>query len=671
MRLQNFNYFILIVSTLVFIGCKKENTPVNIVLITADDLNWNSVGVYGCEVDSITPNIDQLAADGLYFNNAHVTVAVCQPSRGVMLTGCYPHKSGIEGFYHIDGSTVTSLVEEFSKADYLTGILSKVDHSSPKQSYVLDLYVADSTQLEHQWDYIKYGAELGLGRDPQKYYNATFEFIENCKKENKAFFLMANSNDPHRPFALSDQEKTFWPENYDFHLSRIVDTTEIQVSGFLPELPEIKREVAEYYSSVHRCDETVGAVLKALEQSGLAESTLVLFISDNGMSIPFAKSNCYLNSTKTPFIIRWPGKIKPNTAEERIVASLDIFPTLLEACGLSIPEQADGKSLMGIINGKPDNERKYVFTEYNETSTIQRFPMRCVQDEQFGYIFNIWADGETAYSGESQQGRTFRAMRQAAKENTDIAQRIKHFEKRTMEEFYDFKGDPNCKNNLVNDLSYQEKINELRKALELKLKETGDPAYAPFIDRYNPEAIQKYLNVYKNQTSKVPPVKVENLAIGSKISYTNPHHPKYNGGSSANALIDGWLAPNEMGNKKNYEYWQGFEHDNMEVVIDFGEIIDISELSAGFLQNQPDWIFFPTSVLFSTSYDGENYQTGHIVECPISPKNADLLQYRFTKKIKTKARFVKVFAENMGICPSWHWGPGGDAFIFCDEIIVL
>src|SRR5210317_1259876 len=114
------------------------NNRVNFLLITVDDLNWNSVGCFGCKTPEITPNIDRLASEGIKFENAHVTIGVCQPSRGALATGCYPHRSGVEGFNHINGSKIPLLTEKLQDAGYLNGILGKVGHSSPKDEFKWD-----------------------------------------------------------------------------------------------------------------------------------------------------------------------------------------------------------------------------------------------------------------------------------------------------------------------------------------------------------------------------------------------------------------------------------------------------------------------------------------------------------------------------------------------------
>jgi N-sulfoglucosamine sulfohydrolase len=122
-----------------FIQCRHAKRP-NILLITADDLNCDSVGVYGCRIPNITPNMDSLASQGIRFTHAHVNIAVCQPCRGAIATGLYPHRSGIEGFHHIYNNQIDTVMEVLSQNGYKTGILGKVDHSTPK--------------LNHQWDFI-------------------------------------------------------------------------------------------------------------------------------------------------------------------------------------------------------------------------------------------------------------------------------------------------------------------------------------------------------------------------------------------------------------------------------------------------------------------------------------------------------------------------------------
>jgi N-sulfoglucosamine sulfohydrolase len=454
-------------------------TGINILLITADDMNYNSVGVFGCPIGGTTPNLDKLAGQGVRFTNAHVNIAVCQPSRGAIMTGMYGHNSGVEGFEYYKGNKPT-MTERLRDAGYLTGMLGKVSHSVPKFD----------TEAE-KFDMIKRGLtgdnELGFGRDPQKYYEHAKSFFLRAKKENKPFFLMANSHDPHRPFAGSDDEKQKFNNVLEKGLipnpSKIFKAEEIEVPAFLPDLPDIRKEIAQYYSSVRRCDDTVGKILQALEESGLQDKTLVIYISDNGMAFPFSKTNCYLNSTKTPFIARWPGRIIPGVDSVHFISAIDFLPTFLEIAGITPPGDIDGVSFLPLLNQKPQKNREVVFTQFYETSAKERYEMRAVQNKQHGYIFNPWSNGKTRFRNESQAGLTFMAMKEVASENKEIARRVNLFEFRVVEEFYDFRNDPDALHNLIDDPSYRQEISELRKELIKRMKDSNDPAYNDFVNQ--------------------------------------------------------------------------------------------------------------------------------------------------------------------------------------------
>jgi len=206
-----------------FAANEQKKRP-NILLITADDMNWNAPGCFGGQTPDITPNIDRLASEGVRFEHAHVTIAVCQPSRSVLMTGRYPHRNGAEGFQPID-TNVPTLQERLHKAGYIQGILGKVKHLAPPEKY--------------EWDMIEDIQDLGSGRNPELYYKYAMDFFQQAAGQKKSFFLMANSHDPHRPFHGSEQEqKKFAKTLKDIPVpSRVYKGDEIEVPGFLPDLP--------------------------------------------------------------------------------------------------------------------------------------------------------------------------------------------------------------------------------------------------------------------------------------------------------------------------------------------------------------------------------------------------------------------------------------------------
>lgn len=443
---------------------KEMDKRANILFITVDDMNYDSIGCNGCSVANISPNIDCLAAEGVRFENSHVTIAVCQPSRSVLMTGRYPYHNGARGFEEIDAGTPT--VTEYSHAaGYYNGIIGKENHLAPKEKFAWDEYISVMDE------------ENGYGRSPEVYYKKCKDFINNAKALNKPFFLMFNVHDPHRPFAGSIDEKEKFGKALP--VSKRYDENEISVPGFLFDLPEIRTEMAQYYTSVHRADESVGSALQALKESGLENDTLVFFCSDNGMSAPFSKTNCYLNSTKSPFIIRWPGYLQPGTVCRYLASGIDVAPTFLDAMGISPMLDADGQSLISLIRGTrrpPESIYTQFFKTQNNkiTKKFRSYPMRCVQTERYCYIFNAWADGETLFKSESMSGLTFQAMEKASERNPDIAKRVEFLKYRVKEELYDTVADSNALNNLADNPKYACLLDDMRKKLFCYMVETHD-----------------------------------------------------------------------------------------------------------------------------------------------------------------------------------------------------
>ncbi|NLR91654.1 sulfatase family protein [Flammeovirga agarivorans] len=455
----------------------QGQTP-NILLITADDMDYYSLGVNGSKVEDITPNLDKLAGEGIRFTNAHVTVAVCQPSRGVIGTGRYPNNSGILGFYSAYNS-VPTLAEELKKGKgYEVGVLGKVKHSTPKDDYI--------------WDYDQDAKDLGSGRSPRLYKKHFQKFVQQAKGKDAPFFMMANTHDPHRPFF---KDTPNYERGGKQRPSRIYTPDEVEVPGFLEDLPGVREELAGYYSSVRRCDDVIGGLLKVLDEEGLAENTIVVYLSDNGMAFPFAKSNVYVQSTRTPFIVKWPKGIKAGQVdEEHLISMVDLMPTLLEATKIKLPKKLDGRSFLPILKGKKQQEREFVYTHYNENSGSKAFTMRAVQSKDILYIFNPWAVGGRQYKTSSINGSSFEAMTEAAQNDKELRERLDFCLFRTVTEMYDLSKDPHALKNIIDDDEYATTQEVMEQEMIRSMQVTKDPMLQLFLQRDNEQYLMKETN---------------------------------------------------------------------------------------------------------------------------------------------------------------------------------
>ncbi len=432
----------------------------NILLFTADDMHAESMRIYGSRSD-MTPQLDAFAEKGFVFNKAHVNAAICAPSRAVIATGLLSHNSGAMGFMQAREGT-PHLVEIFQKNGYLTGILGKVPHSTPVPGMT--------------WDYTIEKKDLGAGRSPTRYYERSKAFLERCKSEKKPFYLMVNSHDPHRKYC--DPEKLIGGAEMP---SKVYKPEEVEVPGFVPDLPGVRKELAMYQNSTRRLDDTFGRVMDALEETGFNDNTLVIFMSDNGIAIPFAKCNTWFHATRTPMLCRLPGVVKTGVLDDKhFVSGVDLMPTFFELTGIEGPEKMDGRSFLSILKGGEQDGRDVVFTQIDKKNGGgPPVPMRCIQDEHYAYIYNPFSDGELWYQN-ANEGLTMKAMNEAAETDPEMKKRVDLFRYRVPEELYNLKKDRDNLVNLIDNPEQKETLKRLKKKLEAWMVETNDPLLEAF-----------------------------------------------------------------------------------------------------------------------------------------------------------------------------------------------
>lgn len=442
-----------------------HTTMKNILLIIADDLGRN-LGVCG-ESKVKTPNLDKLAAQGTYFDMAFASTASCSGSRSVIQTGLHTHENGqlglLRGFNGLHYFTTFDHVESsprlFNDIGYTTGIINKV-HVGPDEVY------------PWQW------REESATRDVAWAAERAAAFFESAKTKDKPFFLTVGYIDPHR-----DNTRGGFGNSQDYkgvqHLA--YDAADVSVPAFLSDVPEVRQELAEYYSAVWRMDQGVAMLLGELAAAGYEDDTLVLFTSDNGPPFVNSKSTLYDAGVHLPLIIRAPGGT-PGVVNPNMVSFVDILPTFLDWAGRSDLNSSDsgkrqGRSVLPILGETtPLPAWDHVFGSHTFHELTAYYPTRYLRTRRFKYHRNVAWQLDFPFPGDLYGAISWEGMRNA--EGAKIGQRtIANYIKRGPEELFDLEADPDEVHNLAKDPAHQATLLECRKRLEAWQLATEDPWY--------------------------------------------------------------------------------------------------------------------------------------------------------------------------------------------------
>lgn len=455
--------FALLASVYLAAPALAEEAKPNILLITADDMNADSPGWMGNPLQP-TPHIDRFASASHRFTNHHVSAPICQPSRAAIMTGRVPHRSGGLGFNPIN-KEVPTLATVLKENGYYIAALNKLAHMKPESAF--------------PWD-AKFD---GSAKNPGQIGTQVSQAIAAAKSAGKPFFINCNIGDPHRPFygvepkRKQQKQKQPLPEASGA-VAKPFTAEDIKVPAFLEDLPKIREEYAQYANSVQRLDLSFGKALAALEESGLAGNTIVIFLSDHGISMPFSKATVFYNGTWSPVLLKLPsGPAAAKHAE--LVSSVDILPTLLELVKVSTPAGIDGISWVPLLAGGSQPGRDKVFTHVNGASSGKQFPQRAVNTRARSLIFVPWSGSQTLRV-EAMQGLTYPALEEAAASDPEIRKRLDQYLKGLPLALYDLEKDPAQRHNVIDDPAYLGDRTELTQALLTQMEKTGDPQLAAF-----------------------------------------------------------------------------------------------------------------------------------------------------------------------------------------------
>lgn len=454
-----FTFFRLVftaVITFTIVSCKStENEKPNIILIIADDMNWDDSGIYG-HPHIRTPHIDKLAKDGIRFTSAYLTTNSCSPSRSSIITGRYPHNTGAEQLHWaLPGKSVT-LVEKLKSAGYYTAAAGK---------WHLGEEVKDRFDLVIEASVSGFQLPTGDGKTPPKMVakkpSGCEDWIPTLKNRpmDKPFFMWFAALDPHRAYekgALNPPHK----------LSDII------VPPHMPDTPEVREDLRMYYDEIGRLDNYVGMVVSELEKQGVADNTLILFISDNGRPFPRDKTTLFDGGIKTPWIVKWPGKVKAGSVSDSMISSVDIAQTFLEVAGIKAGDTFEGVSQVPAILDQDKSVRDYIFAEDHWHDYEDHG--RAICDGRYKLIRNDYTDLPATPSADAGRSPTWQTMLKLKKQNKLTKAQLYCFNPRVKYELYDLKNDPGELKNLAGDSNHQKALNRLIKELDEWTKRTGD-----------------------------------------------------------------------------------------------------------------------------------------------------------------------------------------------------
>ncbi len=433
----------------------------NILFILSDDQSVPHAGCYGDKAIK-TPNLDHFASEGMCFEKQFCGAPQCVPSRATFMTGRSPVAARITRFSSPLPADVPTLPELLRADGYYTGICRRTYHldgaSGPDTSAVFQRHPELKT-FANRVDFL----EVDSTRD--RTVPVVNEFLDKVPA-GKPFFLWVSFNDPHHPW----DEKAI-PQPHD--------PAKITVPPYLPDLPEVRKDLARYYDEIARMDEEFQWVMDILQKRGLATNTIVVFMGDNGYAFPHGKGSLYDPGLNTPLIVRWPGKVKPGTRSRELISGEDIAPTLLAAAGLPAAKGMSGVSFLNLLLGEKFEGRKYIFAErgvhgqatFNENTKANGYDLsRCARSKQFKLIYNCTPN--QIYAPVDSTGDSYWQRMEALHREGKLApefERTYFTSPRPIYELYDLDKDPGELHNLAGKPEYRDVQRELVAALQEKM----------------------------------------------------------------------------------------------------------------------------------------------------------------------------------------------------------
>jgi N-sulfoglucosamine sulfohydrolase len=442
---------LLLICSSLFMCQDLTAAPKNIILVIADDLG-RDLGCYGHPVIK-TPNLDAFAKGGTRFTHAFASVASCSPSRSTLLTGLPTHTSGQYGLAHAEHNFFTmsrsfSVIQSLKQAGYRTAALGKL-HVQPKEVYPFDVE-----------------KPAGGGRNGVAMAKEARAFMEEMG--DKPFFMQIGFTDPHRAAKGFANDKAY-PNTPIVEY----DPKSLPVPKFLPDLKEIREDLADYAQSVSRLDHNFGLLLNTIKETGNLDRTMIIFLSDNGIPFPGAKTTLYDSGINLPLLVQVPGK-KSGVVNAGMVSWTDITPTIIDFAGAKLPKGLPGKSFLPIVDEANPTGWDRIFASHQFHEITMYYPMRAIRTREYKYILNIANELSIPHASDLYNSPTWQTILKSNVSQLGARTRAS-FEHRQKEELFDLTLDPSESKNLASDPSKAEILADLRGQLKKYREQTRDP----------------------------------------------------------------------------------------------------------------------------------------------------------------------------------------------------
>jgi arylsulfatase A-like enzyme len=447
----------------------------NILFILSDDHSYPFLSCYG-DTNVRTPNLDQLAAQGMKFPRFFTASPQCVPSRAAYLTGRSAVAARMTRFSSPLPRDEITFPEVLRKSGgYFTGVCGRsyhLDGSARAEGSVTGELMSKHGMrtFEQRLDYVRRGSDTEV-------VTQMTEFLE-AKPADKPFCLWVNFSDPHHVWNAPAADRP--------------NPATLKLPAHWPDLPGMREQLADYCAEVNRLDRSVQGVLQLLAARGFEKNTLVVFAGDNGAALPHGKGSLYDPGCNVPFVVRWPGLVKPGGESNTLLSGEDVAPTLIAAAGLTAPARMSGHNFLPLLKGETYTPRRHVFAERGPhgsapVSVNMRSSgydlSRSVRSERYKFIYNAtpWIPYAPVDSAGGAAWREITAANEQGRLSAGL--RATYFTTpRPVYELYDLQSDPSELKNLSGESSLHSVEQELRVALTEKMMLDFDYLPLPALD---------------------------------------------------------------------------------------------------------------------------------------------------------------------------------------------